>query len=96
MSKIKKWQEDEVQSQVQKAESIISSLIQKNYTDNLQQTKDDVYKIFTDQHSDMIYAFNEKASGVDHIDKENAENALSEVIDDMVNEYANHLKTKFS
>ena len=96
MSKIKKWQEDEVQSQVQKAESIISSLIQKNYTDTLQQTKDDVYKIFTDQHSDMIYAFNEKASGVDHIDKENAENALSEVIDDMVNEYANHLKTKFS
>ena len=59
-------------------------------------TKDDVYKVFTDQHSDMIYAFNEKASGVDHIDKENAENALSEVIDDMVNEYANHLKTKFS
>tara|TARA_R100000008_G_C3479289_1_gene113016 strand:+ start:86 stop:376 length:291 start_codon:yes stop_codon:yes gene_type:complete len=96
MSKIKKWQEDEVQSQVQKAESIISSLIQKNYTDTLQQTKDDVYKVFTDQHSDMIYAFNEKASGVDHIDKENAENALSEVIDDMVNEYANHLKTKFS
>tara|TARA_R100001463_G_scaffold119270_2_gene175111 strand:+ start:933 stop:1223 length:291 start_codon:yes stop_codon:yes gene_type:complete len=96
MSKIKDWQQDEVQSQVQKAESIISSLIQKNYTDTLQQTKDDVFKVFTDQHSDMIYAFNEKASGVDHIDKENAENALSEVIDDMVNEYANHLKTKFS
>ena len=96
MSKIKKWQEDEVQSQVQKAEHIISDLIKKNYTDTLQQTKDDVYKVFTDQHSDMIYAFNEKASGVDHIDKENAENALSEVIDDMVNEYANHLKTKYS
>ena len=96
MSKIKKWQEDEVQSQVQKAEHIISELINKIYTDTLQQTKDDVYKVFTDQHSDMIYAFNEKASGVDHIDKENAQNALSEVIDDMVNEYANHLKTKFS
>ena len=96
MSKIKKWQEDEVQSQVQKAESIISSLIQKNYTDTLDQTKRDVFKVFTDQHSDMLYAFNEKATGVDHVDKENAENALSEVIDDMVNEYANHLKTKFS
>ena len=96
MSKIKKWQEDEVQSQVQKAEHIISELINKIYTDTLQQTKDDVYKVFTDQHSDMIYAFNEKTSGVDHIDKENAQNALSEVIDDMVNEYANHLKTKFS
>ena len=30
MSKIKKWQEDEVQSQVQKAEHIISELIKKN------------------------------------------------------------------
>jgi len=96
MSKIKKWQEDEVQSQVQKAESIISSLIQKNYTDTLDQTKSDVFKVFTDQHSDMLYAFNEKATGVDHVDKENAENALQETIDDMVNEYANHLKTKFS
>ena len=93
MSKIKKWQEDEVQSQVQKAEHIISDLIKKNYTDTLQQTKDDVYKVFTDQHSDMLYAFNEKATGVDHVDKENA---LQETIDDMVNEYANHLKTKFS
>ena len=44
MSKIKKWQEDEVQSQVQKAEHIISELIKKNYTDTLQQTKEIVAK----------------------------------------------------
>ena len=93
MGKVKKWMEDDMQDQVNKATKILNDLIPKNYNhNNLQQIRDDVVKVFTEQHSDLLYAFTESSTGVEQVDKENAENALSDVVDDMVKEYADSLR----
>ena len=93
MGKVKKWMEDDMQDQVNKATKILNDLIPKNYNhNNLQQIRDDVVKVFTEQHSDLLYTFTESSTGVEQVDRENAENALSDVVDDMVKEYADSLK----
>ena len=93
MGKVKKWMEDGMQDQVNKATKILNDLIPKNYNhNNLQQIRDDVVKVFTEQHSDLLYTFTESSTGVEQVDRENAENALSDVVDDMVKEYADSLR----
>ena len=93
MGKVKKWYEEEMQDQVNKATKILNDLIPKNYNhNNLQQIRDDVVKVFTEQHSDLLYTFTESSTGVEQVDRENAENALSDVVDDMVKEYADSLR----